>query len=111
MMVNPYKFQAILLNKSKSPHVNKTMNIANKKIESLSAVKLLGIDIDNKLNFNNHTKSICRSAANHLYAILRLTRVLGIEERKAPIQCFVLSNFNYCPLVSMLSSVRSLNKR
>ena len=37
-MVNPYKFQAILLNKSKSAHVNKTMNIANKKIESLSAV-------------------------------------------------------------------------
>ena len=32
MMVNPNKFQAILLNKSKSTHVKETMNIGNEKI-------------------------------------------------------------------------------
>ena len=31
---------------------------------SLPAVKLLGIEIDDKLNFNNHINTICRSAAN-----------------------------------------------
>ena len=55
MMVNPNKFQAILLNKSKSTHVTQRMNIGNEKIESLSAVKLLGITIDDKLNFNDPT--------------------------------------------------------
>ena len=40
MMVNPNKFQAILLNKSKSTHVKATINIGNGKIKSLSAVKL-----------------------------------------------------------------------
>ena len=110
MMVNPNKFQAILLNKSKSTHVKATMNIGNEKIESLSANKLLGIEIDDKLNFNNHINTICRSAANQLNALIRLRRFLGIEERKALIQSFVLSNFNYCPLVWMLSSVKSLNK-
>ena len=110
MIVNPNKFQAILLNKSKSTHVKATMNIRDKKIESLSAVKLLGIEINNKLNFNNHINTICRSAANQLNALIRLRRFLGIEERKALIQSFVLSNFNYGPLVWMLSSVKSLNK-
>ena len=80
------------------------MNIGNEKIESLSAVKLLGIEIDDKLNFNNHINTICRSAANQLNALIRLRRFLGIEERKALIQSFVLPNFNYCLLVWMLSS-------
>ena len=112
MMVNPNKFRAILLNKSKSTHVKETVNIGNQKTESLylSAVKLLGIEIDDKLNYNNHRSTICRSATNQLHALIRLRHFLGIEERKAAIQSYVLSNFNYCSLVWMLSSVKSLNK-
>ena len=59
-MVSPNKIQAILLNKSKSAHVKATMNIGDEKIESPSAVKLLGIEIDDKLNFNNHINIICK---------------------------------------------------
>ena len=103
MMVNPNKFQAILFNKSKSTHVKATMNIGDEKIESLSAVKFLGIEVEDKLNFNNHINTICRSAANQLNALIRLRPLLGIEDRKAHIQNFVLSNFSYCPLVWMLS--------
>ena len=109
-MVNPNKFQSIQLNKSKSTHVKPTMNIGDEKIESLSAVKFLGIEVEDKLNFNNHINTICRSAANQLNALMRLRRFLGLEDRKALIQSFVLSNFNYCPLVWMLSSVKFLNK-
>ena len=68
MMVNPNRFQAILLNKSKSTQVKATMNIGDEKIEFLSAVKLLGMEIDDKLNFNNYI--ICRSAANRLRRML-----------------------------------------
>ena len=116
MMVNPNKFQSIQLNKSKSTHVKATMNIGDEKIESLSlslslsAVKLLGIKIDDKLNFNNHINTIFRSAATQLNALISLRRFLKIEERKALFQSFVLSNFNYYPLVWMLSSAKSLNK-
>ena len=105
MMVNHNKFQTILLNKSKSTHVKAKMNIGNGEIESLSlslslsAVKLLGIKIDDKLNFNNHTNTICRSAVNQLNALKRLRRFLGIEQRKALIQSFVLLNSNFCLLV------------
>ena len=86
------------------------MNIRNEKIESLSAVKLLGIVIDVKLNFNRHVNTVCGSAANQLNSLIRLRRFLGIEERKVLIQSFALSNLNYCLLVWMLSSVKSLNK-
>ena len=109
-MVNTNKLRSILLDKSKSTHVKATMNIGDEKIESLSAVKFLGIEVEDKLNFNNHINTICRSAANQLNALMRLRRFLGLEDRKALIQSFVLSNFNYCPLVWMLSSVKFLNK-
>ena len=62
------------------------------------------------MNFNNHRSTICRSATNQLNALIRLRHFLGTEERKALIQSYVLSNFNYCSLVWMLSSVKSLNK-
>ena len=94
-MVNSNKFQAILLNKSKSTHVKETMNIGNEKTESLSVVKLLRIEIGNKFNFNNHINTICRSAANQLNVFIVLKRFLGTEEKKVLIQNFVLSNFNY----------------
>ena len=92
MMGNPNKFQAILLNKSKSIHVKATMNIGNEKIESLHAIKLLGIEIDNKLNFNNHINTICtnvqitivvaRSPANQLNALIRLRCFFRIGREK-----------------------------
>ena len=62
------------------------------------------------MSFNNQINTICRSAANQLNALIRLRRFLGLEDRKALIQSFVLSNFNYCPLVWMLSSVKFSNK-
>ena len=110
MTVNPSNFQTILLNKSKSTHVKETVSIGNEKIESLSAARLFGIVTDYKLNFNNYVNTICKSAAYSLNALIILRRFLGIEERKALIQSFALSNCNYCPLALMLSSAKSLNK-
>ena len=98
MIVNPNKFETILLNKSKSSHFEEITNIENEKIETPSVVKLLGIEINNKLNFTNHINTICRSAANQLNALIRLRHFLKIEEGKALIQSFLLSNFTYCPL-------------
>ena len=55
-------------------------------------------------------RSVAQLNVNQLNALIRLRRFLRIEEREALIQSFVLSNFNYGPLVWMLSSVKSLNK-
>ena len=63
------------------------------------SVDVLGMTIADKLNFNLHIDKICLKSANQLNALLRLKRFLGNEERKFLINSFVLSNFNYCPLV------------
>ena len=55
MMANPGKFQFMILSKN---IINKSIVIDNKTIESSKSVKLLGLTIDNKLNFGIHTNDI-----------------------------------------------------
>ena len=62
MIVNPDKFQAILLDKRKSDHKNQRIVVENQNIKVLSSVELLGIRVDDKLNFNLHISNISRSA-------------------------------------------------
>ena len=77
MMVNPGKFQAIIIDKRKKCHTNETLKIGDKIIKASSSVKLLGVQIDDQLNFNLHISNICRSAANQLNALIRLKRFLA----------------------------------
>ena len=76
----------------------------------VSSIELLGIQIDDKLNFNLHTNNICRSAANQLNVLIRLKQLLGFKEKRILINSYFMANFSYYPLVWMFSSVSSLKK-
>ena len=55
MIVNPDKFQVIVFNKKCSDLTNTNFQLDNQVIKSVSsAVELLGIQIDDKFNFNLH---------------------------------------------------------
>ena len=102
--------QGIILDKKKQNHTAEYISIDQKNIKTSSSVKLLGVHIDDKLNFNLHITKICRSAANQLHALIRLRMFLNFKEKKTLINSYFYSNFNYCPLVWMFSSTKSLNK-
>ena len=82
----------------------------NQNIKVVSSIELLGIQIDDKLNFNLHISNICRFAADQLNTLIRLKRFLGFKEKRILINSYFMSNFSYCPLVWMFSSVSSLKK-
>ena len=71
MIVNPDKFQVTLLDKGRPDNASIEVEIGNEKISSTSSVKLLGVHIDNKLNFNEHINKICKPARNQLNALVR----------------------------------------
>ena len=110
MIINPDKFQAIILDKKKSNLTNLPMTIDNQTIKSVPSVELLGIHLDDKLNFNLHISNICRSAANQLNALIRLKSYLNFNAKRVLINSYIISNFNYCPLVWIFSTAKSLNK-
>ena len=61
MIVNPDKFQIIILDKKKGDHTNENVVIDNKKIKIVPLVELLGIQLDDKLTFSPHIRNMCKS--------------------------------------------------
>ena len=111
MIVNPGKFQAIILDKKKNNHTQEIIKIDKNVVKVKLPVKLLGIQTDAELNFNLHIADIFRSAADQFNALIRkLRKFLGFEEKKVLINCYFYSNFNYCLLVWMFSHAKSLKK-
>ena len=110
MMVNPGKFQGIIIDKKKQNHTAEYISIDQKNMKTSSSVKHLGFHIDDKLNFNLLITKICRSAANQLHALIRLRMFLHFEEKKTLINSYFYSSFNCCPLVWMFSRAKPLNK-
>ena len=105
MVANPAKFQVIFPG---SDSTQLGLYIENKFISATSSVKLLGITIDSKLSFTNHITDICTKANLKTKALLRIRNYLS--EKQAQILCnsFILSYFNYCPVVWMFSN-KTLN--
>ena len=61
MIVNPDKFQIIILDKKKGDHTNENVVLDNKKIKTVPLVELLGIQLDDKLTFSPHIRNMCMS--------------------------------------------------
>ena len=92
MIVNPSKFQVIVLSKSKQS-IDTTFVIEGHQIKSSDCVKLLGISIDDKLSFDKHVSKLCKKLS-----------------KKLSINSFIYSNLNYCPLVWHFMSASNTKK-
>ena len=110
MIANPEKFHALLVKKDRSDTTGQSISFQGKTIKSEASVKLLGVNLDHKLNFDLHISDLCKKAATQLNVLKRLKSFLGFAEKKVLVQSFVFSNFNYCPLVWFFSSARSMDK-
>ena len=86
------------------------LNISNILIKSQNEVELLGITIDNKLNFSSHIKKTCSTANKKLSAIVRLRIHLNIDQTKLLVNAHVLTHFLYCPLIWMFSNKSDQDK-
>ena len=110
MSANPDKFHGFIINRCGRHNDIHKMNFSGFEITTEKVVKLLGIEIDYKLNFNKHISSLCKKAAGQLNAICRMGKHVGENEKNVLIQSFVQANVNYCPLVWFFTSPDSLRK-
>ena len=72
MIVNPDKFQAIIIDRKNQQNNPTSMKINYININSENGVRLLGSEIDRKLNFDKHITELCRKGASRLNALCRL---------------------------------------
>ncbi|MCP3926641.1 MAG: hypothetical protein GY714_29120 [Desulfobacterales bacterium] len=82
MIANPEKFQALIIRKNQENTSGEIIKIKDKIIETEETVKLLGVRIDHKLNFDPHISELCKKAATQLNVLKRLKSFLGFQEKK-----------------------------
>ena len=76
MIANPGKLPVIFLSKTDNS-VSHKVNIFDNNTETTNLVKLLGIEIDHPLKFNQHISTLCFMAAVELNALSSLQWFIG----------------------------------
>ena len=77
MEANPEKVQGIAVGK-KAHALKPTFNIHGADIECTDDVKVLGVTIDYRMNFDKHISNLCKTAARQINVLRRtLTVVLN----------------------------------
>ena len=82
----------------------------NAFLENEESVKLLGVEIDQNLDFNKHITSLLKEGNQKLHALMRISKYLTKDKLRLIMKTFIESQFNYCPLVWMCHS-RDLNRK
>ena len=106
LKLNPNKCKLLITN-----HPNGLcIKVGNEIVEAEKSVKLLGIKIDNELKFTEHVTDICKKANVKLHALARISYFMDKDKLRVLMKAFILSQFEYCPLIWMFHS-RSLNNK
>ena len=108
MQANPEKFQSIIFDKERQPRTLQLNH--NVTIQSVSNVKLLGVNIDVELNFNHHIALLCNKAGRQINALSRLSNVLNVDTKMLILQSFILSHFMYCCIIWHFCSISDTKK-
>ena len=98
MQANPGKFQAITTG-SRTILELKSFNVAGNVIACEETVKLLGVELDFQLNFNEQVSRICQKVAKQLNVLQRISKFLSEESLLFAFKSLIRSNFCYCPVV------------
>ena len=68
---------------------NISLNIDDEIIKGSKSVKLLGVTIDNKLDFSEHVSNICKKVSKELHALARISKYMSQEKVMILLQAFI----------------------
>ena len=67
-------------------------------VECLNSFKLLGVTIDNKLNFSEHINITCKKASKRIGVLMRLKNLVPTAEKLQLFKAAILPYLTYCHL-------------
>ena len=80
------------------------LNVNGKIVLEDEQVRLLGVTIDNNLNFNSHIKENCGKVYQKTSALSRLRGYISEKKAKLLLNTVVTSNLQYCSLIWLFCS-------
>ena len=73
LQMNPDKCKLLITNHDEGTSIT----VDNEVIECSKSVKLLGITIDNKLNFREYATKLCKKASSKLHVLTRISNYMS----------------------------------
>src|SRR6056300_1451500 len=73
-------------------------------------MELLGVVIDNKLNFNEHITNVCKKVNNQFNVMLRFRNLVSRNILLKLYKAFILPHFNYCSTIWHFCTINNRDK-
>ena len=107
MVVNPDKFQVIVLGNTKPDiiFVIDSISVTPERI-----VNLLVVHIDDRLNFEYHIEYILGKAARQLNVLKWMSHILDLDSKITIFKSFVSSNLEYCSIIWHFYNMKMSNR-
>ena len=96
MKVNTDKFEYMVFGKHEGTY---NIKIRDHVIESVDNVKILGLHIDNKLNFDTHISKVCQKTGRQIQVMSRLRNILSEGNKILLYNSFIECYFNYSSII------------
>uniref|UniRef100_A0A8K9WPT9 Reverse transcriptase domain-containing protein n=1 Tax=Oncorhynchus mykiss TaxID=8022 RepID=A0A8K9WPT9_ONCMY len=112
LLLNSDKTEMLVLGPKKQRDLllNLTINLNGCTVVSNKTVKDLGVTLDPDLSFEEHIKTISRTAFFHLRNIAKIRNFLSKNDAEKLIHAFVTSRLDYCNALLSGYPDRALNK-
>ena len=87
------------------------LNVIYLSLSTCSSIyQRLGIYIDSKFSFRYHINRIRSKTSRKLHALSKIAKYISEDKKCMLFKSFIISQFNYCPIVSMYHG-RGLNDK
>ena len=101
LLANTEKFQCLTINPRNidSDKQTEALQIEDQITTNTLQIKLLGVEIDDKLNFTNHIRNVCIKASQKVGVLLRLQNLIPCIAKLIIYKSSILPHLTYCHLV------------
>ena len=80
LKVNCDKYQAMVLGNPKGER-NVDLDICGEKVEQSQSIKILGVNLDENLNFRDHIRSVCKKVGGMIGILRRLKNLIPVNAK------------------------------
>ena len=101
VLVNPEKYQSLVIN-PRNLNISAgglDIKIKGKVIENVNKIKLLGVNVDENMNFAVHISEMCKKASRKVGVLMRLRNLIPVAAKVTIFKTSILSHLTYCQLV------------
>ena len=98
LVLNPEKCKCIILPKSDPCDLSFSISYSDVQVPIVDHLELLGVTIDNSLNFSKDIGKITKKVGNQLDVLTRLKNALSISSKMCLYNSYVMSYFTFSVL-------------